>query len=433
MKKIFLIAMAGISLALGIALIGCDQDGGGGGSSASSKTFTDGNYTLVIEKKSQQSQNALELPADTGVTEYSISSPALGDEFYYKLSNSGGIISSGTVKVTSTSTWSFASSSGGYTFTATFDGGSLKSFSGQVASGISGGQIGTLSPPATSKPGNSTLLAGTTWEGDGPTWAGAQTLQLTFTATTTTAVTIFPDGRSSSQVATYTLSGNTVTMNYQGQTVTATISGNKMTLLNVDGLGGTYTLTKVTSSTEDKTGGDDFTVTNAQVYQENETLPYTGSGTVKIGDLTVGSVTGGKLTYTLPATISNSYLMDIVSFHSSDVSVSNPNAKMLASEAYAANLYTGNTLIGGLAPMKTVGSTGYEILYWYFNQACSITGTDRYTDEDDGSVRTSTYSINASAGWNKIYVYGTQLSGTATTNPSNFPSDLKWVFASFGN
>jgi hypothetical protein len=420
--------MVGISLALGMmALIGCDQDGGGGGSSASSKTFTDGNYTIVIEKKSQQSQNALELPADTGVAEYSISSPVSGDEFDYTLSNSGGIISRGTVKVISTSTWSFTSSSGGYTFTATFDGGSLKSFSGQITSTISGGQIGTLSPPATSKPEDSISLAGTVWEGASTGGTG----RLTFTATTVTEELFESSGKTSTQgPMPYTLSGNTITITYGGMTTIITVSGNTMTIHNDAEHGGPVTLTKKSgASTEDKTGDDDFTVTNAQVYLEDETSSYTGSGTVKIGGLTVGSVTGGKLTFTLPSQVSSQYLTDISNVLTG-FTVSPSNAKGIVLEG-TAELYSGNTPIGYFGLMKTEGNTLYAVFYWYFDSAVKITGNKSMS----GSFRTM--SIDASTGWNKIYYVTTESgstnTGTITTDLNNVPSDLKWVFASFGN
>jgi hypothetical protein len=170
-------------------------------------------------------------------------------------------------------------------------------------------------------------------------------------------------------------------------------------------------------------GGNDFTVADAQVYQilSNNTIgdAYNGSGTVKIGDLTVGSVTGGKLTYTLPAPVSSQYLTAI-----SDIgfTVSPSNVKGILMEGTAL-LYSGSTRIGGLVLAKIEGSTIHGILYWYFDSAVKITGSS------DGT----TMSIDANAGWNKIYVYGTQTSGTYTTNLSNVPSDMKWTFQSLGN
>jgi hypothetical protein len=168
--------------------------------------------------------------------------------------------------------------------------------------------------------GSGTSLAGTTWEGDMTTPEGRLTLQATFTARTITITQIYSDGTSSSQSPMdYTLSGNTITIS---GTQPWTVSGNTIIIY---GNGSTFTLTKVTSGTS-KPNNDDFTVTNAQVYQEDERTPYTGSGTVKIGDLTVGSVSNGKLTYTLPSSDLSSYLMDI-DFFPASISVSPSTAR----------------------------------------------------------------------------------------------------------
>jgi hypothetical protein len=165
-------------------------------------------------------------------------------------------------------------------------------------------------------------------------------------------------------------------------------------------------------------GNDNFTVTNAQVYQEDFSTPYTGSWTVKIGDISVGSVTGGKLTFELPSSVPSQYLDSFSEGVPSGITVSPSNAKSWGGEIY---LFEDNTRIGSLSLMNPTWSTAiHQVMYLYFDRACSIIG----------SSEGWTYSIDASIGWNKVYMDIAPSSGTITTDLSNVPSDLKWVFIS---
>jgi hypothetical protein len=102
MKRNFLIGMAGISLALGMTVIGCDTGTGGGTGPRNGGSeivrYTSGSYTLVISGGGV-SANALELSANIygSETAYSISDMKADVVYNYKLSDSSGVISSGTV------------------------------------------------------------------------------------------------------------------------------------------------------------------------------------------------------------------------------------------------------------------------------------------------------------------------------------------------
>jgi hypothetical protein len=161
-------------------------------------------------------------------------------------------------------------------------------------------------------------------------------------------------------------------------------------------------------------------------YYYNESY---GSDTPGYDDVTIGSVTNGKLKFTLPSTAPSQHLQEITGMPS-NVIVSQPNART-ASPIF---LFADGTQQRSLNLMKTVGGTEHSAGYFYFDQACSITGTERVTNEYDGSVYTSIYSVNASAGWNKIYQYQTQSGSTyeITITTSNVPSDLKWVVSGGG-
>jgi hypothetical protein len=169
-------------------------------------------------------------------------------------------------------------------------------------------------------------------------------------------------------------------------------------------------------------GGDAITVSNQQVYLEDESTPYTGSGDVKIagGAITVGSITNGKLAFTLPSTVDSKYLLSFSENMPSGITLSQPDVRGITSEGDI-GLYDGNRIIDYLFLMKTVGKTMHSITYWYFDRECSISG----------NANGLSVSINASVGWNKVYMVSTESgstnTGTATTNSSNFPSDLKWV------
>jgi hypothetical protein len=252
-----------------------------------------------------------------------------------------------------------------------------------------------------------TSLAGTVWEGEGVTLVfTAIEVKITMDDTTTTAP--------------YTLKGSEITINIpssegvvkQEGTI---IGGDRMDIAGI-------TLTKVTSGTSQPDpvpGGDTITVSNQQVYEMNDngTL-YTGSGTVKIagGAITVGSITNGKLTFTLPSTVPSQYLYAFSEYMPSGITISPSNARGLSNEGDI-GVYDGNRIIDYLFLMKTEGSTMHVVENWYFDRAAKITGSS------DGT----TASVDAHVGWNKIYMNSTPSSTTITANSTNVPSGMKWV------
>jgi hypothetical protein len=174
---------------------------------------------------------------------------------------------------------------------------------------------------------------------------------------------------------------------------------------------------------DNPSGGDTIKVTNEQVYQVSNSGTiggaYNGSGTLKIGRLTVGSVTNGRLSFELASTVQSQYLDSIPDWLNA-YKVSPSNARGILDGDIG--LYNGNTQVGDISLGKIEGSGQHIIVYWYFDQAVEITGVS------DGV----TISINAHAGWNKVYAYiGQSYSGTVTTNLNNVPSGLQWIFNNY--
>jgi hypothetical protein len=160
--------------------------------------------------------------------------------------------------------------------------------------------------------------------------------------------------------------------------------------------------------------GAPIVVTNQQVYYYDETALYGGNGTVKIGSLPVGTVTGGQLEFTLPSEVDTT---GATPESWTEIGVTSaPEAKVYAWDIEV--FTTSGEKLGQLLFTKTVTGGTHYITYVYFDKACTVTATGDFN-----------VSINASAGWNKLYQYGPNSGvGTITTNLTSAPADLKWVF-----
>jgi hypothetical protein len=177
------------------------------------------------------------------------------------------------------------------------------------------------------------------------------------------------------------------------------------------------------------TGGDTTVtpVVNVQVYMENGTQ-YDGKGTVKIPykwenhvpsylPVDGGTVSGGKLTLTLPATVADQYLEPFPA--DSGVTVSPADIKGLWLEGF--DLVDGDTIY------EVIKFGDYKgIFYLYASKAGAVTGTEK----DGGS--TMTYSLTLKQGWNEVYYHSEQQEtggriSSMTTDLSNVPADMKWV------
>jgi hypothetical protein len=241
--------------------------------------------------------------------------------------------------------------------------------------------------------------------------------------------------------APYTISGNIIKVtNPDGSTSEGPITVNGDKLTGPDGQGGTITFTKVTSDTskpDPVPGGDTITVTNEQVYQRSDDGvvggTYNGSGTVKMGYsvkksdrvyVEIGKITGGRLSFTLPATASEQYLYPILEDMPSGITVSPSDARLAIVDFYFFD--DSNREIGYLS----FGETYHQVGYLYFDREVTMNGTGIGTN-GDGSPFSQTWSINARKGWNKAYVVyavSPPWGSTVTTDLSKVPSGLKWVF-----
>jgi hypothetical protein len=187
----------------------------------------------------------------------------------------------------------------------------------------------------------------------------------------------------------------------------------------------------------DETGEDtsiEVPVANVQVYNADGAV-YTGDGAVKIrynsdADGDAGTITGGKLSLSLPAAVEDQYLQPFEGL-SEDITVSPDDAKVFIVEDF--NLIKDEKSVGDLFYEKYVEDVSSDsILYIYSSTAVTVTGTAK--EEDDEIEYTQTYNLNLKKGWNTVYAHyeesDTTASSTHTTDGSAIPSGLKWVLYS---
>jgi hypothetical protein len=164
------------------------------------------------------------------------------------------------------------------------------------------------------------------------------------------------------------------------------------------------------------------------VYYYDESTPYSGNGTIKIGGLPVGTVTGGKLTaFELPSTDATTALIESMESDAEPINwewygldAENVDGKAQIYDYDIDFFHTNGEKIGKLLFKKTAGDISHVVQYWYFDDACEINAAY------DG--KGLTVSIDAAQGWNRVYQYETELTWTITTDITGIPGDLKWVF-----
>jgi hypothetical protein len=177
---------------------------------------------------------------------------------------------------------------------------------------------------------------------------------------------------------------------------------------------------------EHNASGGRISVYGKQLFLENGTIPYTGNGTVKVryhseggidevdADTDVGRVADGKLTFDISAPAPSRYLVAVGQING--LSVSNPDAKTVNAHLV---LFEGNGQTSNLSFAKVEGSDTFYVEYIYFDKPCSMKGIGA-----DGT----NYSIDAVAGWNKVYVHWKDGIAARTSDLSNTPADLRWMF-----
>jgi hypothetical protein len=218
---------------------------------------------------------------------------------------------------------------------------------------------------------------------------------------------------------------------------TSTVDTSKSGTATVSITGGT--------SSGDGTGG--ISETNVQVYYADGS-PYNGNNTVYIslydGSGTpdypqVGSITGGLLTFNLPATIDAKYLKSASEDVPPGVIVSPGTLKVTPAPdgLYAGILYIND---GGvyypLSYGKETNVGGYNgytgIIYMYASGAGTIQGT--FTDSGGGGVLS--FDITGTAGWNRILNAfqkggGETYTDDYTSNLGGVLAGSRWMFSGY--
>jgi hypothetical protein len=177
-------------------------------------------------------------------------------------------------------------------------------------------------------------------------------------------------------------------------------------------------------------------VKNKQVVDEsgNDVTTLNGSAKVRFDHneanqkyKSVGTVTNGQLTFTLPST--QEVLGHIATDGATPINFSEPvdgisfTLTPSAAKVYGCNF---DVLIDGVGPQgslkhaKTDGDTEYEVTYFYVDRACTLSS---------GVLGTITFH----RGWNRLYNTQTVSTGTTTTDPTGYPTDLNWVLLSGNN
>jgi hypothetical protein len=195
----------------------------------------------------------------------------------------------------------------------------------------------------------------------------------------------------------------------------------------------------------DTSGGGSVPETNAQVYWRDG-KQYTGSGTVKLmywgeGDsngksiATVGTVTDGKLTLSLPAIIPDQYLVYGEDWMKQIPALTITPADVQFGTSMGFDIFYENSQKGFYFGKET-SDTHDDVSYMYFSKAAKISGNSSNTSED-GVTQTQSMNIDAKAGWNKIYSSylqsGNTRTVTYTTDLSKVPSGLKWTIPATGS
>jgi hypothetical protein len=175
-------------------------------------------------------------------------------------------------------------------------------------------------------------------------------------------------------------------------------------------------------------------VTGQQVYLEDESTLYTGSGTVKdpSGEIEIGTVTNGKLALAFPTVEATDALIAELGENadSFDWGVAGLTQTPNTAKSYQMDLRLFNDDGDiGIKRLKIDGNNArHDVEYFYFDGPCTITGS-----VNGGTI---TVSINAVHGWNEIY-WRYPENGPGTLTPTlitteNIPTDLKWVLVSGG-
>jgi len=162
------------------------------------------------------------------------------------------------------------------------------------------------------------------------------------------------------------------------------------------------------------------------------------TGISKYETLASSNFGNGTFTLELPANVDAKYLRSIDVF-SSTVNVSNKNAKFLFDNvrifAYNGNDKVDEIICGKVITQKNNGKVLCAFAgLMYSDSDVSISGTEKYTDENGGNVyeNNTTYSINLKQGWNLVYMIDVDevITGNKTVYTGNMtssaPGGLKW-------
>jgi hypothetical protein len=204
---------------------------------------------------------------------------------------------------------------------------------------------------------------------------------------------------------------------------------------------GTVTITFPPTASENTPASSPIPTDSVQVYDEDGSTASTVNGTVKMAvyDSTeeptyipVGTITNGKLTLTLPATIDAQYLstFDPEEMGIPDITVNPSTINVLP--GVTLQLFNGEEEIGYLSYEKEGNNKDEyrEIEYWYFDKPGTAIGT-----QQAGESGTITVNITVPhAGWIPIQVIETETENswtTTTTTTIDNLSGYQWILSRY--
>jgi hypothetical protein len=158
---------------------------------------------------------------------------------------------------------------------------------------------------------------------------------------------------------------------------------------------------------------------NMQVYYSNGE-EYTNSTKVWAEGVQVGFITNGFLTLYSPLPEPDEDGKDSAEAYSGELTFDPGNVMSSLWDEFNLGA-TSENIAGDLGFVAAGMDMESWVIYWWFDQSCTLNGTL------GGDIEFE--NVQFTQGWNKVLCTGNETEGyTTTVNPAAFPSGMKWMF-----